>query len=163
MKKSLFMLLFVSVLFITATANAATVSKIEKNVLMRQTESLDLYIKDTYGVKHKKGYIHPVAIISGYVANKIVATENYPVKVVLKSPIFPSCNITGLAQGLLSSERVYLAIKKITCSGKSKNINGFANSYNGKTGLIGKVIVRSKKPYFAVKQGTKITIILYTP
>ena len=131
---------------------------------MRQTESLDLYIKDTYGVKHKKGYIHPVAIISGYVANKIVATENYPVKAVFKSPIFPtSCNMTGLAQGLLSSERVYLAINKITCSGKSKNINGFANSYNGKIGLIGKVIVRSKKPYFAIKQGTKITIILYTP
>ena len=39
MKKSLFVLLFVSVLFTAATANAATVGKIEKNVLMRPTES----------------------------------------------------------------------------------------------------------------------------
>ncbi len=151
MKKSLFMLLFVSVLFITATANAATVGKIEKNVLMRPTESnVEAYMQATH-----------IAIISGYVANKIVAPENHPVKVVLKSSILPNCFIYAEAMGSLSSERVYLAIKKITCSGKSKNINGFANSYNGKIGLIGKVIVRSKKPYFAVKQGTKITMVLF--
>jgi hypothetical protein len=151
MKKSLFMLLFVFVLFITATANAAAVSKIKKNVLMRPTVSnLDSYIKAT-----------PIAIISGYVANKIVAPENYPVKVVLKSSILPNCFIYAEAMGSLSSERVYLSIKKITCSGKSKNINGLVSSYNGKAGLIGKVIVRSKKPYFAVKQGTKITMVLF--
>ena len=76
MKKSLFMLLFVSVLFITATANAAAVGKIEKNVLMRPTESnVEAYIQATHGVKHKRDIVGFYTVLDADTA-KINAVRN---------------------------------------------------------------------------------------
>ena len=77
MKKSLFILLFVSVVFITATANAAAVSKIEKNVLMRPTESnVEAYIQATHGVKHKRGIVGTYAVVASKDTAKIKAVRN---------------------------------------------------------------------------------------
>lgn len=75
MKKSVFMLLFVSVLFISAAANAATISKIEKKALMQPTESnVKAYIKTVHVVNGKSRIIGLYAVNAN--TAKIKAVRN---------------------------------------------------------------------------------------